>query len=266
MLEYNKSINDFITKNSIDVEALENCKEAIIYNKKDINYIVSSYGMYKNPEKSIVSIDNIIGKYRSKTQNILLELNSLFFEDGNSYQKRSISMLKYNSSNILDGLEQSFVDDPILLKEIKKEKYIIGNNGMHRCNLLRLHYLIELKKCTYKQKLNKLKEKYKIPVQIEKLDFIKTYAKFMLHFSDRYIIMEDEVDDKMQKTERVIIVDDQNNIVKLNNDELIDLLNINLPKIIENDSNKEILKLYKEDYEFAKFVDENMNVTLMKGE
>lgn len=88
-MNYNKTINKFIKEKFIDVNSIINNKDALIYTKKDINLAVSICGMYKNEVTDNISISNVIGKSRGITQNILLELNDLFDENGSSYKKRS---------------------------------------------------------------------------------------------------------------------------------------------------------------------------------
>lgn len=144
-MQYNTTIKRFIEEKGIDYSFIENNTEAICYNKNDINPIVARFGMYQNKKWENITIDNVIGKDRGKTQNLLNELENLFNKDGDSYKRRSISMLEYDSKEIVEKLEKSFLKEPIELKEIKPGKYIIGNNGMHRINLIRLHYINDMK-------------------------------------------------------------------------------------------------------------------------
>ena len=260
MLQYNKTVNNFLNEKNIDSSFIENNEKAVCYNKRDINFIVSKYGMYKSKNVQRVCIDDVVGKYRGKTQKVLNELNELFNEEAESYKKRSVSMLKYDSEEVINCLKESFVAEPIELKEIKKGKYIIGNNGMHRVNLLRVHYFNELKKCNSSEQIKDLKRKYTIDVNVEMLDVIKTYSRYLISLINSDITIEDEIDENILKTENVILFDEHNNSKKLDNNQLLKFVisNINLIKdevktdlkrICESDRYfREYLKLLPKDF------------------
>ena len=50
--------------------------------------------MYQNKKWENITIDNVIGKDRGKTQNLLNELENLFNKDGDSYKRRSMIQKK----------------------------------------------------------------------------------------------------------------------------------------------------------------------------
>lgn len=253
-LQYNDTINKFIEKN-IGNTCIDNINEEICYNKRELNQIISRYGMYKNKMWKSLCIDSIIGKDRGKTQSLLMELNDLFDENGEAYKKRSISMLKYNSKEIILKLENSLEDEPIELKEIKSGKYIISNNGMHRINLLKVHYRKELNNNVSTKDLTKLHEKYTIKAMVEEIDIIKTYSRYLLSLYDKNIAIEDEINDKYQKTENVIIYDENEHYKIMNYNDLIAFVKERIKKILKNGYDKELLDLYKTDEYFKEYID-----------
>lgn len=253
-MQYNDTINKFIEKN-IGNTCIDNINEEICYNKRELNQIISRYGMYKNKMWKSLCIDSIIGKDRGKTQSLLMELNDLFDENGEAYKKRSISMLKYNSKEIILKLENSLEDEPIELKEIKSGKYIISNNGMHRINLLKVHYRKELNNNVSTKDLTKLQEKYTIKAMVEGIDIIKTYSRYLLSLYDKNIAIEDEINDKYQKTENVIIYDENEYYKIMNYNDLIAFVKERIKRILKSGYDKELLDLYKTDEYFKEYID-----------
>lgn len=234
-MTYNQSLTLFIKKNNININDFINY---FVSSLKDINKIVYNYGMFCNSEIRMVSIANVVGKSRGETKNILSELDFLFDENGNNYQKRSVSMLEYGFDNIIKGLENSFINEPIELKEISKEKYVIGNNGMHRTNLLKLHYLNQLSKCKTNEMINDLKDKFQIKANVERLDIEKTYSKFLINMFNKDIYIEDEINQNGRKTGRVVVYKENNQSMIWTNEQLIKYLKDNCASyLIENSCN-----------------------------
>lgn len=252
-MQYNETISQFFNEMNID-KSIENDIEAICYNKREINIIIARYGMYKNKQNEKVCIADVVGKDRGKSQNILTELNNLFDRTGAAYKKRSISMLRYNSSDIVNELRNSFKEEPIELKEIKHGKYIVGNNGMHRVNLLKVHYLNECKNCSNRDEIVNLNEKYIIDVIVEKLDVIKTYSKYILSLVDRNLLIEDELDDRYKKTGNVIMYDDNEAYRVYNNAKLVEYVKNRIGELKNVESNIELIQLYKSDEYFKDYL------------
>lgn len=262
MKRYNKNIQKFIIDNNIDINYFENSSKTIFFNKYDINPVVSRWGMYRDEKKIEVSIADVIGKSIHISKNILLELNELFDEMAERYQKRSISMLEYNNNTIMDGLKESFYKDYITLTEIKSGKYVIKDNGMHRCSLIRTLYLNELKK--YKESnisIEQLKNKYTIIGVVENLDVVKTYCSYLLYLTDENIFVEHELDGSYKKTNKVILKNGQGIIGVLDDGQLIEYTIDNIYKISQRDLKNKVLKLYKDDISFEKFTNENLKET-----
>lgn len=253
-MKHNETIEKFLKDIKIKVN-FENNIDNMCYNKRDINSLISRYGMYKNKKLKKICVIDIIGKDRGKSQNILNELNDLFDENGNFYQKRSVSMLKYKSNEIIDKLYNSFKEEPIELKEIKRNKYIIANNGMHRVNLLKMHYYNELKKCRKEIDVENLNIKYTIKVIVESLDIIKTYSKYILSLVDNNIVIEDELDENYMKTENVIVYDENDKYKIFNNDELLMYVKEKTENMKKIKFDKELNQLYNSDEYFSKYMD-----------
>lgn len=249
-MKYNETISNFLDKLNIRVNDKETGK-VMCYNKCEINPVIARYGMYENKEFKKVCIADIIGKDRGKTRSLLEELNNLFDETGESYKKRSISMLQYDSNEIIDGLKNSFKEEPIELKEIEQGKYIVGNNGMHRVNLLRLHYLNEIKDCRDSDKIENLKQKYTIDVIVEDINVIKTYSKYILSALGENVTIEDEIDNKYLKTGNIIYSSDKDEFRIIDQKQLIDCVKI---KNKEIEKNQEIKKLGVKDKYFREYI------------
>ncbi|MBR4261249.1 MAG: hypothetical protein IKQ33_04800 [Clostridia bacterium] len=252
-MQYNETITQFFSEMNID-KSIENNTEAICYNKREINTIIARYGMYKNKQNERICIADVIGKDRGKSQNILAELNGLFDRAGESYKKRSVSMLQYHSNEIINKLSNSFKVEPIELKEIKLGKYIVGNNGMHRVNLLKVHYLNECKNCNNRDEITVLNEKYTIDVILEKLDVIKTYSKYVLSLIDKNLLIEDEIDYNYQKTGNVIMYDENEGYRIYNNAKLAEYVKNRIGELKNDEGNIELIQLYKSDEYFKEYL------------
>lgn len=252
-MQYNTTIKRFIEEKGIDYSFIENNTEAICYNKNDINPIVARFGMYKNKKWENITIDNVIGKDRGKTQNLLNELENLFNKDGDSYKRRSVSMLEYDSKEIVEKLRKSFIKEPVELKEIKQGKYIISNNGMHRINLIRLHYINEMK---INKKINiDIQEKYSIKVRIEEIDIVKTYSKYLISLLNKNVLIEDEIDNNYLKTNNVVLYDENDNPEILNYQQLIQYVENMIGKILKSQNKEELAILYETDKYFRDYID-----------
>ena len=260
-MNYNKTISDFIEKRKININKL---RDINVYTKKDINKIISDYGLYQNGVVLTVKVEDIIGKSRGKTQNILLELNDLFNEKGNSYQKRSISMLEYDERNIIKKLKESFYKEPIVLNEIVKGKYIVGNNGMHRCNLLRCYYENELLKTEDERDIEQIKEEYTIKAIVENLDIIKTYTKLIFRLINKSIIIEQELNKKKKKTGKTVLIDENEIKYVLNDEELLNYLRKRINLIPKKEFDSIYSKLYLKDEYFKDYINKDLKVLFWK--
>lgn len=261
MLKYNKNVQKFIENNHIDISYFETSNEAIMLNKYDVNPIVAEWGMYENEREFNVSVADVIGVSIGETKSILLELNELFDEEKGTYQNRSVSMLEYDKNNIIKGLQKSFSKEPIILSEIAREKYVVSNNGMHRCNLLRVHYLSEKLHSKDSKQVEKLERKYQIPVRLEKIDKIKTYSSYLLQLSNQVSNIEQELDDNYQRTGSVILTDKEDKQHKLNDRQLIEYLKLQTASISKEKLKTTIPERYEKDEYFADFIEQYLKDT-----
>lgn len=55
------NINQFFSKNHIDIEGISKLSEAYIYNMEDLNPIVAKYGICNDPIQSQISVADIVG-------------------------------------------------------------------------------------------------------------------------------------------------------------------------------------------------------------
>lgn len=257
----NQLIENFIRENGLDKKILEHTK---INNTENISYIVEKNGFYKNSQNEYICIADIIGDNINgdETNNLLKELQSLFSENKvNKYNTRSNSMLKYTSENIIQGLSESFSREPISLAEVKKNKYVIKNNGRHRCALLKANYLKELSKCKDEVDKQNLKSKYTIPVEVERLDVIKTYSKYLLKLANNKFHTREELDKNYMRTGNLTITDDNGTSKTYSDDELVEYVKSMIDKIPENDLKNTIPSLYSKEEYFKEYTDANLRET-----
>ena len=150
---------------------------------RDLNEIVAKYEMQSNSEERKVSIANIYGVH-DKMDEIdysFPEILDYFFdEQGDGYHSRSVSMLDYNEENVIDGLESSFRIEPMILIEMDYNKYFVLTNGIHRFIVLKSLYLSAKRKCQNESEIVELNQRFTIPVKVTKVDFIKTYCKYLI--------------------------------------------------------------------------------------
>ena len=266
-MDNNQLIENFIKENDFERRTLENSK---INNTEEISYVIDKNGFYKNPQKEYICIADIIGDNTNgnETNNLLNELKSLFSENnenkGNKYNIRSNSMLKYTSENIIQGLSESFNKEPISIAEVKKNKYVIKNNGRHRCALLKAHYLKELSKCKNEADKQSLKSKYTIPAEVERLDVIKTYSKYLLKFSKSKFNTQEELDKNYKRTGKLIITDDNGDSKIYSDEELVKYVKSMVDKIPENELKNTIPRLYSKEEYFKEYTDTNLRETCIE--
>lgn len=175
----NKCNEDFIKRENIDFSKIDRT----IYDTKDINEIIKKYRVYGDSVNKLVSLEQILGieveEFDKKSS--FPEILDLYFDEyGDSYRSRSISMLEYNENNVIDGLSSSFKYEPLRLTESDLGKCTISTNGIHRFIIMRILYLTAKSKCQNEEELNELIKKYTIPVIVSKIDYLKTYCKYLI--------------------------------------------------------------------------------------
>lgn len=162
MAKYNKTICEFLKRNSINLTALPDGLNKQM-NSLSKETILSSflYSVYDPTVVETVPIKNLAGtsvldsKYTHiKSIPLLSLLEDFFDQDGGEYHKRSMGLLDYSSSELVSELNSSFDRDPIYLTAIE-EKLYVTINGNHRAFVLLFHELS-----------NNIKGKY-VPIEVK---------------------------------------------------------------------------------------------------
>lgn len=210
----NKTIEKFLESLNIDREKFFSLKEAQIKDGKDVNSIVSDFGLVMpKMEDRIVSIADIEGfdyiYHELSNENIIDNLSHFFDTEGNNgYKTRSASMLEIPSNELIGKLGNSFKWEPVHLNEVDQGKYIIGDNGLHRFHVIKTHYLSELSKleqCDERAK-EELKRKYSFEVKVSAIDFVKTYSSYVLSFL-KEVRIKNHCDENYSLTDEVEVYD-----------------------------------------------------------
>jgi len=148
MTAYNRTIYEFLKQNGIDINNISNNVNRKL-NALSKETILSSYlySVYEPTITETVSIRNLVGtsaidsKYRCDTVIPLFNLLEDFFDrDGDTYHNRSVELLDYESKELVQRLQPSFLNDPIYFTAIG-EKLYVTINGNHRAFLLLFHEL-----------------------------------------------------------------------------------------------------------------------------
>lgn len=192
----NETIYNFLKLLNIDYEKFLSLTGCQIKTGRDINPIVSRFGIYKpgrNEMKSI-SIADVVGFSRAEQHDLISSLPNYFDKYGDGYHSRSASMLEISSEEIMQKLRPSFQAQPMHLVEVDKGIYNVGDNGMHRFHVLKIHYLDELTKLGPKdiEAKKRLREKYTFETYVSEIDFIKTYSYYVLSLINPEITVENE--------------------------------------------------------------------------
>ncbi len=242
----NNTILNFLSREKIDINKINNLEENHIYSASDINYIIDRNKILKNNNlKKKISIADIKGynyTFYCLSRNCIENISHFFNEQGSGYETRSIGMLDYTSENIVEKLTYSFDREPIYLIEADKNKYIIGDNGLHRFHILKIHFLKELSLLeNYNTtEINNLKKKYTIDVKVSEVDFFKSYSKYILRklasLQGKKLDLEAEIDGHWNYTGNVILkyFDYPYNEDILNDNQLKTLLNTTLTNFLNN--------------------------------
>lgn len=177
-MNYNKNINKFIKENSIDIDLLMSNNETMVYTKKDISRVIATCGMYKEEIKANISISDVIGKNRGKTQNILSELNDLFDEKNNKYILNKQLLEEYKANYEHNDLRFE-------IRKYKLNEKVIWKNYNYKPNLLVYKILCD----EFKLKNSKLRLKYMEYINSKSLktQINKSRRKHWLKFWDKII-------------------------------------------------------------------------------
>ena len=197
------NLDEFLRRNGVDVDGFieEYARKLIgVYERYDDG--IARFAIYGDYEDDLVDIKDVIGipDYLAREPGFLDNFVLLFDPHGDNYHSRANGMMKYSSDEVVEKLERSFVVEPIKLYNMNG-KYFLSANGNHRIHLLMLHYLMD----TYKGV--EIGDKYKIPVQSEKLDLVKTYSNYIgsLLWDEKFSIYSD-LDENYKKTGKAQVI------------------------------------------------------------
>lgn len=243
----NETIFNFIKSLNLDVEkinTLEGCKIKRAY---DVNPILARYTLYKNRDKGQrISIADVVGYdygYMDIGTNLINNLSNFFDREGDTYHSRSVTMLDIPQNQVMKQLKDSMEIEPICLIEVDNGVYNIGSNGMHRFNVMKIHYLNELSKINPKDKyaIKELNEKYKFNAKVSEIDLVKSYSSFLLNLLDKNLSIENEYDENFNFTGKSCLINyaKPNDEKILTNEQLMELVNKKINKFLDTASKSE---------------------------
>ena len=264
------NIEKFIANNNIDVEAISKLPEAYVYDMSEVNPIVAKYAIYKDVVYSQKSIADIIGVFKEprnyNKQNVVDNLDLYFsksVEKTQTYNNRSDGMLNYDKNNVMSGLHNSCIEEPMVITELDNGKALITQNGMHRYHVFRTFYLDELLHATNDEEKNKLRRKYIVPIKIEPIDLVKTYSSFMLSLTGLEFGLKPEYSGLKQTGNSELTT--RGNHAILTDERLIGAVRALLPKI--NVNSQFLNGCYEHIPSFQQYIDINFpELTSLLGE
>ena len=140
----NKDVQLFLNRNNTTKEEVISKTDAHIYEPSEINQIIDVFGLYNMKADDKISINDIVGyKTYGDYENIFDSMSTYFDSQGPERFNRSVGMLNYSNDQIIAALNETFINEPIVVKEADKGKYVIDENGFHRFTILKANYLIE---------------------------------------------------------------------------------------------------------------------------
>lgn len=219
----NEEFIKFIQLHNIDIDTIY--EDLQIYNEREINSIIADYKLDGQTSTEIVCIADILGydySWKGLSNNLAKNFHG-FFGNQDSYHSRSLGMLKYGSNDIIEKLSRSFTSEPIKTLELEDGKKVISVNGLHRYTLLRIHYINELNKVKGNEdKEEELKQKYSIPIEVTKVDLLKTYCNYIISFvTHDSVYISNEYDDNYKRTGKVKL-SSKNETITLDDAQLIE--------------------------------------------
>ena len=176
----NQTIKKFLERNGIDTGNIPKEMNIMLTNPKNFNGFLDYFPVQKDKVKKYVCITNIIGSDAFKTSGSIYDLlDNLFNERNNPLHRKNTDLLELTTVDIMEGLQISFSDDPIILVEYEG-KYFVRTNGNHRVFAMYLNYLIEKQKLHTTEEIEKLNKKYTFPTWVMQIDTNMSYANFIL--------------------------------------------------------------------------------------
>lgn len=242
----NETIEKFLLRNGIDLSTVDKSRFRI-RSKEEINPVLNLFCIPGKKIKKDVSVSEILGysyEYFELGNDLLENLSYFYNENGSGYQTRSIGFLSYDADKMLETTQEVCKTDTMFVQECESGKYVITENGLHRFNVLRFHYICELLKTDKSsiKEYEELKKKYTIPVEVQQTDYVKSYAYFILRKIIPNIEIRVEYNEDYELTGNAVVSIGEKEKV-LTDSELISFLK----REIEN--NRDLLARYADMFE-----------------
>ena len=195
----NQTIKNFLERNGIDTGNMPKEMNVTLTNPKNFNRFLDYFPVQKDKVKKYVCITDIIGSDAFKSSGSIYDLlDNLFNERNNPLHRKNTDLLELNTADIMEGLQISFSDDPVILAEYEG-KYFVRTNGNHRVFAMYLNYLIEKQKLHTTEEIEKLNKKYTFPTWVMQIDTNMSYANFILQSKQTGKYIDRAFDTKQMK-------------------------------------------------------------------
>lgn len=188
---YNDIVNNFLVFHEIEPNVISKKVDTRLYSKEYFLGILSSYVIYKPQRIDEVSIGDIYGcNFELKKPNIsVFELLSDYFKEDKKkkenrfdkkqdYFNRSNENIFLSSNQMIEKSNNCSEHITVSKIDIENNINLIYTNGMHRFLLLKSIYLKILS--LFPDKINEIKERFKIKVLLSEIDEIKTFCFFIM--------------------------------------------------------------------------------------
>ena len=268
----NKAYLDFLKKHDIDEEELERKGLASILSYEDLNPILAK-GFQKHIGLKEVSVGDIVGFSKGYKNRTIMEAFKSCYNDNYppyAYETRQLDKLQLDRDRMLLEIKKSVDDEPIGVIATEGGKYNFFINGLHRYSVLRLLYLSELVKIDGdEERIQKLKRKYTIKVDVTEIDRNKTYSKYLIMLANRHEIdpkkmireMNTVVNENHDATDKVEICYKNGDRQIVNEEQLIDMARrVSMDKLLlskdDDEMTREVRETFKKYESFRQFFQE----------
>jgi len=169
----NNNLEGLLKREGINPEEfLELSQDESLVEYERYNYPISRYAVYGPHQAKKVNVDDVLGipDYMLSSKSFIDNFTNIFSDYGDTYHTRANGMLTYSSDEVIERLGRSFKEEAMKFYQIG-DKYFVSGNGMHRFFLLKMHSLMS--------KFKKEDKQFVIPVDVQEMDYLKTYVNFI---------------------------------------------------------------------------------------